>query len=367
MPYQRPTLKEIKAQVASDIQSALPGSDPLLRFSNLGIIGVALANMGNAEYGYLDWIAKQGVPFTATDEYLYAWGALKGVIPKPATAANNGAITFTGANGTIIPDQTPLVRGDGAAFTVQGAVEIIGGLAIVSASANVAGAPGNSATGIVMNLGTAIAGVNSTGSVTTAFTDGTDAEKTDAYRSRMLQVYAQPPQGGAQSDYVEWALAVPGVTRAWCNPNGFGPGTVVVYTMLDISESAQSGFPQGTNGVAALETRGVTATGDQLTVADHIYPLRPCTALVYSVAPIAQSINFTIHGVPVGSRAAVTAELSALLTMQGTATGGSIPIMLAWLAVAAVTGVTDFEITAPTTDIVTTVGNLPVIGTVTYT
>ena len=42
------------------------------------------------------------------------------------------------------------------------------------------------------------------------------------------------------------------------------------------------GFPQGTNGVAALETRDTAATGDQLAVANYLYPLRPVTPIVYA-------------------------------------------------------------------------------------
>jgi len=367
MPYERPTLSELKARVASDIQSALDGSDPLLRFSNLGIIGVALANLASAHYGYLDWIAQQGVPFTATDEYLYAWGALKGVTPKAATKSSNGRITFTGSNGAVIPDQSSIVRSDGTAFTVQGAVVVTGGTAVVAATADNPGGAGNSEAGIVMSLGAAIAGVNSSGSVTTAFTDGSDDETVEAFRTRMLQVYAEPPQGGSKVDYIEWALQIPGVTRAWCNPNGFGAGTVVVYTMFDDTESAHDGFPQGTNGVATDEARDTPATGDQLTVADHLFPLRPVTALVYSVAPLAVAIDFAISGVPVGNRATVTAELAALFKSEGTTEGGAIPISSVWTTIASAIGVTDFIVSSPATDITTTVGYLPVLGTVVYT
>jgi hypothetical protein len=36
MPFTRPTLTALRAQVAQDIVSNLPGSDPLLRFSKIG-------------------------------------------------------------------------------------------------------------------------------------------------------------------------------------------------------------------------------------------------------------------------------------------------------------------------------------------
>ena len=49
MPFSRPTLATLRAQAAADIASALPGADPLLRFSNLGILGDAEAAARAAE------------------------------------------------------------------------------------------------------------------------------------------------------------------------------------------------------------------------------------------------------------------------------------------------------------------------------
>ena len=88
MPFIRPTLTDLRNQVTQDIASGFPGADPLLRFSNLNITGVAQANMANLHYGYLDWIAKQAVPFTATDEYLEGWAALKDIYRQAATSAS---------------------------------------------------------------------------------------------------------------------------------------------------------------------------------------------------------------------------------------------------------------------------------------
>ena len=117
----------------------------------------------------------------------------------------------------------------------------------------------------------------------------------------MLESYGAPPHGGNSSDYVTWALEVPGVTRAWVPPVPLIPGAVTVFFMMDVSEAAHGGFPQGTNGVASLETRDIAATGDQLAVANSIYPLRPVTPIVYAVAPTAApsyTTWFCATGVP---------------------------------------------------------------------
>ncbi|WP_317201493.1 baseplate J/gp47 family protein [Janthinobacterium sp.] len=370
MPYARPTLTQLRSDVAQDIASGLPGADPLLRFSNLNIMGSAQAGLANLHFGYLDWIAKQAVPFTATGEFLEGWAALVGIIRLAASSAA-GAVTFSGAVGVLIPSGAKLVRGDGASFTVTAAVAIGGGgTAVVSAVADAdpagqAGAFGDSPIGTVMTLGQVIAGVQSSGVVSTAFIGGADIELDDSLRSRMLYEYQNQPQGGSQSDYKRWALQVPGVTRSWCAPNGFGAGTVVVYTMLDQVRAAFGGFPQGATGVAAAEPRATAATGDQLLVANYIFSLQPVTALIYSVAPTAQAVNFTISGIPSAAQARVLGAIAGVFYLDG-APGKPIPLAHIWSAIAAVSGVNDFVIVAPVADIAVAAGALPKVGTSTF-
>lgn len=385
MPYSRPTLTQLRSQVAADISGGLPGSDALLRFSSLNILGTALAGLAQEQYGYTDWVARQANPFTAEDEFLEAWAALKNVFREAAAQAGYlvpGQVTFPGVNGTPLPIGTPLVRGDGVGFTTTSAGVWSGSAVTANAVANadpsgLTGAFGNCPAGTVMTLGTAIAGIQSTGSVTVAFTGGADVEGNDSLRARMLQAYQNVPQGGAQNDYVTWALQVSGVTRAWCNPNGFGPGTVVVYAMLDVTESANNGFPQGVSGVATLETRGTpTATGDQLAVANWIYPLRPATALVYVYAPTQQVVNFTISGISGASaatKALIASAIEGIFVLYGsplsTVAGQNGVVDLSYIesAIAAIAGTAGFVITSPTANIVGTTGQLPVLGTITYT
>lgn len=377
MAFDRPTLTQLKSTVAADIQSSLQGSDALLRFSSLKISGVAMAHLAHDQYGYLDYIAAQSVPWTATEENAYAWGALKGVTPGAAVAATNGAVTFSGENDKVIPAGTQMVWG-GVTYTVDADATVVGGQVVVNAAASTAGADGNAPVGAVMTLGVAIEGINSNGAVTTAFTDGADAEDPDTFKTRMLAAYAQPPQGGAQSDYVGWAKQAPGVTRAWCKPMGMGPGTVVVYVMMDQVEAAHNGFPQGSNGCASGEARAATASGDQLAVADYIYPLRPVQSLVYVCSPIPAPVNFTIAGISGASdsvKAAVAAALAGVCTQNQvlpgvSQTGGqatyTVNLAPFEAALAAVSGAVNALISAPAGNITLTIGQLPVVGTITY-
>lgn len=368
MPFSRPTLSALRIQAMNDITSSdLPGADGFLRRAVLRVLAWVQAGMAYLHYGYLDWIARESVPFTCDSEFLEAWAGLKAVLRKPATVAT-GTWGGTGTNGTVLPSGTTLQRSDGFTYATTANATVSSGTISAPIQATTAGANGNTDSGTPITLGTVIAGINGAGTASGNITGGADQEIDAALRTRMLQAYAAPPQGGDATDYVEWALQVAGVTRAWCNPLGAGPGTVIVYTMFDITEAGSGGFPQGTNGVATAETRASPATGDQLAVANYIFPLRPVTALVYSYAPSPQTLNFTVGGIPSGQQAAVTAALTALLVQKGSPLANvSIDQSDADAAILAVVGTTTFRVTAPSFPQTPTLGSLFVLGTVTYT
>lgn len=360
MPFARPTLDDLNAQAAADLAAALPGADPLLAAANLRILAKIQAEGFNAEYGYLDYIAKQSVPFTAVDEAFEGWAALKGVTRKPATAAV-GTGSWAGAPGSVLPNGTPVSRGDGQAYiTTADAVVTGGGFVTAQVIAVQPGAAATLATGSILALGVAVAGISSTGTAT-AVTPGVDVEDSDAFRTRTLEIYAAPPQGGANPDYVEWAEQVPGVTRAWCVPHGKGPGTVVVYFMMDLAEAAHGGFPQGTGGCATSETRDAIAIGDPLLVANWIYPLQPVTALVYALVPQQNTVSFTISlpGASGALKAAINAAIAAVFLVDGSpggailpngTTGGVLELSRVEGAIAALPGAKGFVITAVASD-----------------
>lgn len=62
MPYNRPTLTELRQRNQAFIETELESIGTLLRFSNLKVLGDADAGLSYLHYGYLDWIAKQGGP-----------------------------------------------------------------------------------------------------------------------------------------------------------------------------------------------------------------------------------------------------------------------------------------------------------------
>lgn len=373
MPYVRKTLTQLRLEVALDQAAKFPGANALLDYANLKITGEAQAGLAFLHYGYIDWLAKQAVPFTAEDEFLQGWAAIKDVFLNDPTQAS-GTVTFPGVDTTPLPINTPLVRADGATFHTTSAGVIAGTTVTVSAIADADpqgqfGAFGNMSAGVVLTLGTAIPGIQSDGLTATPFTGGSDVETNDSLRNRMLIAFQSAPEIGNDGNYRKWALSVPGVTRAWVTPNGMGAGTVVVRFMMDMVNTGSNGFPVGTDGVATGETRDTPATGDQLDVANYIFPRRPVTALVYAVAPTPEAVNFIIDGISTATpetKASINAAVDEVFKRLGVP-GGTVPLSDIEAAIASVPTAEGFILTAPPGNVTTGAGAIPVRGSMTYT
>lgn len=368
MPFLRPSLTDLRNQAVQDIvTSGVPGLDGLLRNAVLRILAWVEAGLAYSLYGYLDWIALQAVPFTATDEYLEAWAGLVGIYRKDATGSA-GSATFTGQTGTLLPVNTALRRSDGIDFTTTTESTInSAGSVTVSIAALTTGSASNCGAMVPINIVNPVAGINS-GGLTGELIGGSDQELNDDLRTRMLVRYRQPPKGGAESDYIDWALAVPGVTRTWVKGNAPAPGSVQVYPMLDDINAATGGYPIGTDGVSTNEPRAAKATGDQLRIADAIWPVQPITALVYVVAPKPHPVNITITALSPGdsnTQANVQASLQDMFLQRAELEGVIWPSDIAE-AVLAAPGVVHFTISTPTGPVQAGTGELPVMGTVTF-
>ena len=234
-----------------------------------------------------------------------------------------------------------------------------------SVACDTTGADGNCDSGSAFALLTAVAGMPSSGVSSGAMTGGADIETEAAFRTRMLKAYASRDGGGRQDDYVEWATAVAGVTRAWCNPSGAGAGSVVVYVMLDDAQVAHNGFPQGTNGAAANEPRYTTAAGDQLSIANAIRPSQPVTALVIVCAPDPYPIDVKLSDLSVNTPdqlEAIKAAIADLYVRNGTPLGMTVPQSDIEEVVLS-TGVS-FTLSAPLGPTDVPLGSLPTVGEV---
>lgn len=379
MPYQRPTLSELRNRNRQFITSELENTGELLRFSNLRIMADMDAGMSHLHFAYLDWIARQSNPFTAEDEWLAAWGALKGVYRKDATAATGPKVSFKKGNvGAIVPAGALLNRNNGVQYSLDHAVTIgidnMGNGSVTAvlpdSDSSLTAADGNAPAGTALTLDSAIEGVESAAVALEAITGGANLEEPETFRKRVLQAYQADAEGGSEDDYKRWALEVSGVTRAWVAPRLLGAGSIGLYFMCDGDDRTNHGFPVGTDGVATKEQYPYgKATGDQLRVANYIFPLRPATTAVWACSPLKHTLDFDIGGIPDAGADVVSAIESAIdeVFFDNGVPGGKIFLSDLSLAIGGIDGTRGFVLNQPTgTFIQLNAGALPLRGQINF-
>jgi uncharacterized phage protein gp47/JayE len=354
MAFVRPTLAELVTRVTADFVSRLAPAGTLLRKSMVLVLARVIAGATHMLHGNLAYVANQLFADTADFTFLVRIGTLFGVPPKAATFAT-GNITATGTNGSTIPIHTLLQRSDGTEYQTTAGATISSGSAVIPVTALLAATSGNCDTGTQLNFESPVSGVNSavTCSDADGLTGGNDPETVDNYRPRVLERLQLPPQGGADADYVEWATTVPGVTRAFVYPGEQGLGTVVVRFLTD--------HPDGSDPTPDSPT--ITA------VQDYLNTVRPVTADVVVIGPVANPVNFILQVTPNTSdvKNACTAQLKDLLAQGQAAPGATIFIWQVRQAIGGTPGLTNYNITEPLGDIAQTTNQWAELGTVTYT
>jgi len=288
MPWTTPTLKETRKLTRDYVLSQL-GAKAMIPNSVLRIMSDSMSGLAHLTMLYLDWLAKQLMPDTAETEWLDRHGIIwlsnaDGSKGRKAATYANGTVQFEGVAGAVVPIGTLLSGSNGVQYqTVTAAAIGSGGLGTSEAVALTAGIVGN------LPDGTSVAPTQPVVGVTGAFlfgdmSGGVDQETDDQLRERILIRIQNPPMGGAQADYVYWALQVPGVTRAWAAPEQ-GPGTMTVRFLMDDLYPDNYGLPQ---------------EQDIIVVSDHIDKMRPVTVKdCYVVAPIMFFYDITIRNLTV--------------------------------------------------------------------
>ena len=348
MSYTRPSLADLIAQAEGDIESRLPGTDAKVRRTNLNVLARVLAGAVHGIYGFVAWLARQVMPDTADAEHLDRWASIWLTVPRVAAEFAVGQVAVSGTDGTVVPVGTMLQRADGARFETTAASTVAGGSVMLSVQAVEAGQDGNTVAGASVSLVSPVVGLAAVGIVGGgAITGGADAESDASLRARLLARIRNPPMGGSMSDYIAWALEVPGVTRAWVYAGQ--AGEVWLFFVRD-------------NDLTIIPD-----AAEVLAVQNYIDIRRPVTALFQARSPIPVPVNFTIRVVPDTPtvRANVIAELADLF-LRDAVPGGTLPISRIREAVSLADGEQDSTIIAPAGDVVTAPGYMATLGTIAW-
>ena len=280
MPWQTPTLKDVRSTVRDLIRGSLPGADANVPNSVLRVLSDSQGALCHLTLQYIDWLALQLLPDTAETEWLDRHGKIwlvnsDGSTGRKQATFASGSATFTGIVGTIVPMGTQLTGLNQVDY--ETAADITLGVEPTPAPLQALdpGVVGNLNTGDQMKLISNLANVDAT-AIVVLMTGGVDTESDDDLRMRILHRIQNPPMGGAVADYVTWALAVPGVTRAWAAPEQ-GIGTITVRFLMDDLYPEDDGWPQ---------------ESDVEAVAAYIDRMRPVAMKdCYVVAPIKQFVD----------------------------------------------------------------------------
>jgi len=226
--YTIPTFDEIRDAILRDIRNLLPDAaiDP---DSDFFIRATATASAVDGLYHHQLWTARQVLPDTSDPEYLERHAALRGITRKPAIAAT-GDLVVQGTPGSVIPSGESVRHAATNLSFLTAAQGIIGadGQAVVPMVAATAGVmPVFSGEPVLFVQ--APEGVLSQAGLT--LSGGVAAETDAELLARLLDYLMHPPGGGNAYDYQRWAMAVPGISKAWAFPGRRGLGSVDVVVL----------------------------------------------------------------------------------------------------------------------------------------
>src|SRR5262249_53328997 len=274
---------------------SLPGADANVPNSVLRVLSDNQGALCHLTLQYIDWLSLQLLPDTAESEWLDRHGKIwlvkggRSDRRQMATLATGTAQVQGIIDGTVLPAHSRMQSGVGMPVNIDSPNSVVtfeslsnattSGAAPITVNIRCvdAGAFGNLPDGTALNIYPPVDGISAT-AFAFNMTGGTDTETDDELRARILQRIRNPPMGGAQADYVAWALAVPGVTRAWAAVEQ-GTGTITVRFMMDDLRAANGGFP---------------LPQDVAAVAAYIDKMRPVTVKdCFVAAPIKNFINLT--------------------------------------------------------------------------
>ena len=337
--------------------SGLSAADLALARSNLRALAFVVAVGIHGAYRYeRDFCARMAIPILASGQGLDGWLATY-LMPRKSAAVASGTASGTGIATTVLPAGALLQTDGGIQFRTTASATVSGGGTITAPIVAVAeGAAGNLAAGTALSMVSSVSGIDGAWSTAAGLSGGADLESDDDARTRLAQRLGAQPMGGSPQDYARWALAVPGITRAWGVRNPGGPGSAGVVIMAD----AQAPY-------------GVPTLAQAQAVQDYIRdPRRGPPDELFVIRPTAVPVAMTIHLQPdtADIRAAVQAEFADLFRREAVP-GGSIPHSHLLEVISGVVGEYNHTISSPSITsggmfTVADFGELLVPGTITF-
>lgn len=361
MPFERPTLTEIVNRIESDIQTRVTGGESLLRRSVLKVLGRVFSGAVHLLYSYLGYSSEQLFISTADENNLEKHGDEYG-INLTAAVKSTGTTVATGTNGTSIPAGSELQTTTGVKYTTDADATIAAGVANLVVTAVEGGTDGNQVSGVILTFVSAIVGVSTQTTVNASgLTGGVDEETKEEWRERILLRKQFPPYGGSHSDFEQWMLEYPGVTRAWVFDSYNGAGTVGCTFVMDNSTPY---IP--TAATIALVEAYIIEHEDPATGRTVGIPVTAEPGL-FMITITEQVVNFSIAIYPntIAIQNEIDLELADLILIKGGA-GETIYLSDINTALANVLDLERYTLIAPAADVIALSNKIHALGTTTY-
>lgn len=381
MAIVRPTLGDLREQVRGDADAILGGIDARLERGLLEVMLMAQVGALHEAYGYLQALADDLFPDTATTSALDRWAGLFGLSRGGATFAQ-GWIGGAGADPVgLVPDGTVFRRADGVEYERVATGNLPDGSPITPAAgepidwtligetgtgyaypvrAVVSGEDGNLAAGASVSLVSPIANVPTQMSVlTTGIAGAVDAQTDEALRALLLARIQAPPQGGTAADYERWALEASTdddpVTRVFVVEPTPGDNLVTVYVVDD-----GGGFP-------SANPPNTTPTA-RANVLAYITERKPLASRVDVLQPTLVALNLTLSIAEPAAEivSAIENEIDGFL-IDNHDIATDIPLSLLQSAINTAAGSIDVSITVPASNPNPGAGGLYYRGAITWT
>lgn len=294
MSVPTPSIQQLGDNIVDQIAASISQTVPVLPKAFINVLAKVLAATVVILWKYCGFIFLQLFVAYATDKEtvingkvvrpLVELGRRSGIEdPHPAVQAQHTiTVTVTAQIGELKSGTALLFPATGVIYETMFVVPLNATTVTVNARAvsdqsggDGSGAIGNLQVGDVLEFANPPPNVVSKATVLAQLVAGTDAESTEAYRSRLFAKTQAKPQGGCYADYQDWALSVPGIINVYPYKSAT-PGVVDIYVEADV---ASSGSPDG------------IPTGGQLTaVFNAIQLINPVDGLA-SRRPIGAAIN----------------------------------------------------------------------------
>lgn len=241
MPFNLPDLPTVRRQNRDFLAAFLEGADASVPNSALRVLSDQNAGGAFLNLKYLQWLAKNFLPDLAEKGWLDRWANILFGGRKAATFAS-GTITVTGTPGVKLAAGSILATSDGVEYQTAADVYLSAAATPVAVTCLTAGAIGNRDPGALLSLTIAVSSVDAQATVV-LIDGGADTESDDDLRVRILLRIRNPPMGGCATDYEQWTLSLPGVSRVWVAPMEMGIGTVTVRFACDVLRASNDGLP----------------------------------------------------------------------------------------------------------------------------